>query len=78
MGQHYSTGTCYKEEIIGEDEQEEGILRRPISRRKHNYFVSSGNLERLGDVESILDAINLSPRSDSSTFHDQNNQDRFT
>ena len=60
MGQNVSV-----EEGSGAEQREveaqPGVLPGPQKKRsKHQFFVSNGDLETVGDLDSILQAINVS------------------
>ena len=64
MGQDQSSQLRDREEILGKDGAETGFLRTKGKHRKHRYFVSSGNLEGVENIEAVLHKSDLSPMSD--------------
>ena len=64
MGQDQSTQLKCKGGSTGMDGAERGFIQSKVNRRKHRYFVSSGNLEGVENIETILQKNDLSPFSE--------------
>ena len=64
MGQDQSSQLRDKEETPAKDGAETGFLRLKVKHHNHRYFVSSGNLEGVQNIEAELQRNDLSPLSD--------------
>lgn len=62
MGQNYSLeeGESHREEENIKVVEENGVPRR-LKHIKHNIYSSNGDLESAGDIDSIIQAMNVSP-----------------
>lgn len=66
MGQNISTEEGSENEQRELDEQPGVLPKTQKKQNKHQFFISNGDLETVGDLDSILQAINVSPVSPDS------------
>ena len=67
MGQNISTeaGVTKAEEIV-EEEGNSVSASKHAKHASHEFFLSNGNLESVGDIDSILQAMSVTPTSPES------------
>ena len=56
MGQNASA-----EEKVDTPDISGGSPKPQVKHRNHEFFISNGDLETVGDLDSVLQAINVSP-----------------
>ena len=64
MGQDQSSQLKHGEAKMGADGAGARFHQCKVKRRNHQYYVSSGNLEGVENIETILQENDLSPLSD--------------
>ena len=63
MGQHASA-----EEKVDTPDVSGDSPKPQVKHRNHEFFISNGDLETVGDLDSVLQAINVSPTPEGRVF----------